>query len=273
VKARSLVFDLFGDYLRYRGGEARLRDLIALMEPFGVPDTTVRVVAARLRKEEWLTSRREGRETVYALAPATWDLLDEGRARIFERSNDNWDGHWHMVLYSVSETERALRDRMRKKLSWLGFGPLSPAAWVSPHDRLGEVEEAFAHETTVQLDLFHSRSRGTDSDRDIARRSWDLPTIDHDYEQLLQVYRPRLQEYRAGLFTGASALVERMNLVHEYRHFPFRDPDLPRDLLPPDWHGHEAHAVFLEAHELLKAAAEAHVEELLEASGPLAATG
>ncbi|MDT7617630.1 MAG: phenylacetic acid degradation operon negative regulatory protein, partial [Pseudonocardiales bacterium] len=31
MKARSLVFDLFGDYLRFRGGEARLRTLTALM--------------------------------------------------------------------------------------------------------------------------------------------------------------------------------------------------------------------------------------------------
>jgi hypothetical protein len=34
VKARSLVFDLFGDYLRYRGGEARQRSLITLMGCF-----------------------------------------------------------------------------------------------------------------------------------------------------------------------------------------------------------------------------------------------
>jgi DNA-binding transcriptional regulator PaaX len=53
VKARSLVFDLFGDFLRYRGGEVRLRGLIALMACFDVPEPTVRVVVARLRREGW----------------------------------------------------------------------------------------------------------------------------------------------------------------------------------------------------------------------------
>ena len=79
MKARSLVFDLFGDYLRYRGGEVRLRTLIALMEGFDVPEATVRVVVTRMRKEGWLATRRDGRETVYALTEAAWQLLDEGR--------------------------------------------------------------------------------------------------------------------------------------------------------------------------------------------------
>jgi phenylacetic acid degradation operon negative regulatory protein len=81
-----LVFDLFGDYLRYRGGEVRLRGLVALMSCFDVPEATVRVVATRMRKEGWLESRREGRETVYALTGAAWELLDEGRDRIFRRA-------------------------------------------------------------------------------------------------------------------------------------------------------------------------------------------
>ena len=38
VKARSLIFDLFGDFLRYWGGEVRLRGLIALMECFDAPE-------------------------------------------------------------------------------------------------------------------------------------------------------------------------------------------------------------------------------------------
>src|SRR3954462_425530 len=96
VKARSLVFDLFGDYLRYRGGEIRLQQLVALLACFGVPEPTVRVVVTRLRKEGWLDSRRDGRETVYALRPSTLTMLDEGRARIFDRSRGPWDGLWHM---------------------------------------------------------------------------------------------------------------------------------------------------------------------------------
>ncbi len=97
MNARSLVFDLFGDYLRYRGGEVRLRDLVMLLGAFDVPEATARVTAARLRKEGWLEARRDGRETVYVLTERAWKLLDEGRGRIFARAPGPWDGRWTMV--------------------------------------------------------------------------------------------------------------------------------------------------------------------------------
>ncbi|WP_045877773.1 PaaX family transcriptional regulator C-terminal domain-containing protein [Pseudofrankia sp. DC12] len=266
MKPRSLVFDLFGDYLRYRGGEVRLRGLVALMGCFDVPEATVRVVVTRLRKEGWLESRREGRETIYALTPAAWKLFDEGRARIFDRVRAPWDGQWHMVLYTVPETERTLRDQLRKKLAWWGFGPLSPGVWLSPHNRVEQVKAEFVGEPTIQLDVFRSRSTGLRSDRDIASRAWDLKQLDRDYADLLDVYRPRLADYRAGRLTGAAALVERTRLIHDYRLFPFRDPDLPPELLPEGWHGRLADEIFLEAHGFLRPAADAFVDELTATS-------
>ncbi len=262
MKARSLVFDLFGDYLRYRGGEARLRTIAALLACFDVPEPTVRVVVTRLRKEGWLASHRDGRETTYALTDTAWQLLDEGRERIFARAAGPWDGQWHMIIYSVPETERALRDQLRKKLAWLGFGPLSASVWLSPHDRTAQVKNAFADLTAVRIDAFHARSEGRTADLDMATRAWDLSELDADYRGLLERYRPLLSRYRRGELHGQEALVERMRLTHDYRRFPFRDPDLPPELLPSDWSGRAAHEVFLEAHRLLKAPAEAFVDEV-----------
>jgi phenylacetic acid degradation operon negative regulatory protein len=263
MKARSLVFDLFGDYLRYRGGEVRLRVLIALMDCFDVPEATVRVVVARLRNEGWLTSSKDGRETVYTLTGTSWRLLDDGRERIFGRAAGPWDGSWHMVVFSVPESERALREQLRKRLTWLGFGSLASGVWLSPHDRLAELRESFADRPAVRLDTFQARSQGLAADRDMAGRAWDLKALDDDYEKLLSRYGQRLARYRAGELSGREALVERVGLIHDYRLFPFRDPDLPPELLPEGWSGRAAHEVFRQAHGLLRAPAEAFVTELL----------
>jgi len=269
MRARSLVFDLFGDYLRYRGGSVRLRALVALLDCFDVPEATTRVAVARLRKEGWLAAERQGRETVYSLTDTAWQMLDEGRERIFARAAGPWDGTWHMVIYQVPETSRATREQLRKKLAWLGFGPLSPAVWLSPHQRTEQVHTAFADDPAVTIDVFRSRSAGTAADREIAARAWDLPEIDREYTRFLDVYQPRLPGYRSGEPGGTRALVERMTLVHDYRHFPFRDPDLPHELLPANWHGRVAHEVFLEAHSQLRHPAETCVDALLEAAAPV----
>lgn len=263
VKARTVVFDLFGDYLRYRGGEVRLRGLIALMDCFAVREATVRVVVTRLRREGWLSSRRDGRETTYVLTDKAWQQLDDGRSRMFQRVDGPWDGRWHTVIYSVPETERALREQLRKKLQWLGFGPLAQSVWVSPHDRVGQVRDSFADQPSIQLDLLHARSEGADHDRDIASRAWDLSRLDQDYARLLERYQSRMDQYRAGDLDGPEALAERMQLVYDYQKLPFQDPDLPPELLPHDWAGRAAHEVFMQVYGLLRAPAEAYVDELI----------
>jgi phenylacetic acid degradation operon negative regulatory protein len=233
------------------------------MNCFDIPEPTVRVVVGRLRRDGWLNSRKDGRESIYSLTEASWHLLDDGRDRIFNRAAGPWSGDWHMVIYSVPEADRALRDQLRKKLSWEGFGPLSSSVWVSPHDRTDAVLEAFADRASVQLDIFRSRSVTESADRDLAARAWDLDTLNQDYDLWLNRYQTRLPVYRANEVNGPAALVERMQLINDYRHFPFRDPDLPRELLPPHWLGRTAFEVFIEGHQLLEKPSEAVVDELL----------
>jgi phenylacetic acid degradation operon negative regulatory protein len=67
---------------------------------------------------------------------------------------------------------------------------------------------------------------------------------------------------------GPDALRLRIELVADYRHFPFRDPDLRPELLPDDWPGVRAHQLFVAAHEALAAPAEAFVTVVLERHSP-----
>jgi len=262
-KPRSIVFDLFGDYLRYRGESVRLRVLARLLEDFSVPADTTRVALQRLRGDGWFESERDGRETLYRPTERTLEVLDEGRERIFDRTADAWDGEWHTAVLSVPESARAARDRLRRRLTWLGFGSLSAGVWVCAHDRFAEVRAAVAEEDgKARVDLLFSRTEGIEADREIARRCWDLEAIDRDYAEFATLLEKAIEGGRYADLAGAPALVERVNLVHAYRRFPFRDPDLPSALLPDGWHGADAHRLFLEAHELLRPAAEARVAEL-----------
>lgn len=263
MRPRSIVFDLFGDHLRYVGGEAPLQALSALLEVFGVGESTTRVVLARMRKEGWFDTRRDGRATVYSLTEQSWRLLDDGRSRIFDRLREPWDGQWRMVIYGVAEPDRAERERLRRTLTWLGFGPLAAATWVSPHDRLDAVQRSLAG-SSARLDLLTCRSRGPVADREMANRCWDLAALAADYAELvdrLAALPPRAELAR---LPGPEALRLRIELVASYRTFPFRDPDLPPELLPEGWPGRQAHDLFVEAHDALAAPSDAHVRTVLE---------
>jgi phenylacetic acid degradation operon negative regulatory protein len=264
MKPRAIVFDLFGDHLRYHGGAARLQALGELLEAFGVGESTTRVVLARMRREGWFETRREGRQTVYSLTDTSWRLLDEGRTRIFDRQREPWDGQWRMVIYGAAERDRTDRDRLRRTLTWLGFGPLAPATWVSPHPRLEQVARAVAASPATKVDLLTCRSSGGAADREMAARCWDLDGLGRDYagfvDRLLALPPPSALEE----LPGPDALRLRIELVSAYRAFPFRDPDLPAELLPEGWPGRQAHELFVAAHDALAGPADGYVAAVLE---------
>jgi len=269
MKPRAILWDLFGDHLRYLGdGRIPMRALTELLGVFGVAESTSRVVLSRMRREGWFTTIRDGRQTSYAPTARSVRMLDEGRARIFDRGRDDWDGTWRMVIYAVPEDSRAERDRVRRTLAWHGFGPLAAATWISPHPRLEVVREALADLSATRLDLLESRSLSREADREMAFRCWDLDGLGRDYTGLISGYQQLPARAELAALPGPQALRRQVELVASYRSLPFRDPDLPSALLPEGWPGRRAHALFTAAHDTLHGPADAFVRDVVLGGQP-----
>jgi phenylacetic acid degradation operon negative regulatory protein len=261
VKPRSLVLDMFGEYLRYVGPDVRLTQVTNLLSEFEVTPATVRVTMSRLKKEGWFTSRREGRETVYTLTQSMLDVLDEGRQRIFAPPARSWSGEWTMVIYQMSEAERIERNQLRKTLAWHGFGPLTTSTWLAPGDRVAEVRSFVDDALRERVDVLRCTSEGVAHDRDMAKRCWDLDALAADYVEFVTAHQ--VLAGKAARLVGAEALIARTELISTFRHFPFRDPRLPFEIRPAPWPGDEAHTSFRRTYDELGPAARAHVSELV----------
>ena len=265
-KPRSLVLDMFGEYLRYLGGDVRLTQVTSLLGELGVAPATVRVTMARLRNERWFTSRRAGRETIYTLTDHMLHVLDEGRERIFAPPARTWSGSWTMVTYQMSQAERNERNQLRKTLAWHGFGTLGPSTWLAPGDRRAEARALIDDLEREQVDILSCESEGPDHDRNLAARCWDLETLGKDYQRFAESHE-HLASCAAELH-GVDALEARTSLIATFRHFPFRDPRLPVDLRPDPWPGDDAHALFRNTYDTLGPAARAHVSKTIGEAVP-----
>ena len=261
MKPRSLILDLFGDYLRYAGSEVKAGDLVTLLGVFGIEAATVRVTLSRLRREHWFTTRRLGRETVYVLSDHMLAVLDDGRTRIFADYDQAWDRTWMTLVHQSEKTDRLSREQLRRQLSWLGFGPLSPSTWVSPHDRAREVRALGDQFPDVTFALMSSRSVDPKDDPGVASRCWDLPAINRSYARFLKETADLART--SASVTGGDALIARTTLIASYRHFPFIDPWLPAQLRPEGWLGSEAHARFRVTHLALGQEAGAFVSTVI----------
>ncbi len=249
MNARSALFDLYGDHLRARGGQAPVAALVRLLAPLGVTAAAVRTSVSRMVRQGWLRPVPTVTGPGYELTDRATRRLDEAAVRIYRTGAAGWDDSWHLlVLERVGE--RGARDRVRAGLTFLGYAPLDEHTWVAayPSDEVGPL---------LAADHVGARRFSCELDGDAGEfvsSTWDLSGLadayrawQHDADRIVA---------RAGRRPDDElAFAVRSELVHEWRKFLFRDPSLPRELLPEEWPGERAAAFFdAEAGRLLPAA-------------------
>lgn len=271
-KARSMLFDLYGDFATHagRGGRMRLSVIVRLAADLGISEAAVRSAASRLVADGWLTGERRGRERIYVLAPRGRRLVAEGRDRIFSRPNSEWDGSLCVVALSVPEARREVRDRMRKELSWLGFGSPSSALYVSPRDHRARVMRLAGElKASEYLQVYRAKPQWPADPRQLVARTWsNLAAVNRRYREFVRRFAGRFRKdslrTQGGRQDGRAAFQTRFALANHFRKCLFDDPDLPMELLPAGWQGHVARRLFLEYHELVSPAALAYFDKLSE---------
>jgi phenylacetic acid degradation operon negative regulatory protein len=268
VRTQFLIFTLFGDYVIYRGRQIWTASLLKLMASLGVSERAVRSALSRMARKHWITSEMHGRNSQYRLTRRGKTLLEAGRERIYEPAFTDWDNRWHLLVYSLPEEARDKRHVLRTQLTWLGFGHLAPGTWISPRGRYDELQSLFSDlEVEPYVDLFSGLYRGPSSDRELVERCWDLATLEGQYRDFIERFRPEYEEYTArsnGLVLSPElCFVRRFWLTHEFQSFPLKDPNLPPVLLPADWPGFAARELFTAYHQLLGTYANQFVDEVM----------
>lgn len=245
--ARGYLLTVLGEFVLPAGGRVWTAALIDALGALGVDERAARQAIARSGDRGLLESERIGRRTMWHLTEAARILLTEGSRRIYSlhRQPRRWDGRWLLLFISVPEAQRELRHRLRTQLGWAGFASMGPGSWVSPWvDREPEAREALAALGLLEAARSFAGALGGIGDQaDLVTQAWDLDDIDGAYEAFVDRFAT------VGADTAPEAFVALTQLVHEWRRFPFLDPDLPAELLPPGWSGHRAATLFHRLHD------------------------
>ncbi|WP_345771551.1 PaaX family transcriptional regulator [Geodermatophilus sabuli] len=268
LQPRQLIVTLYGLYARERGGWLSVAAVVRLMADLGVEEAAVRSSISRLKRRGLLDARRDGEVAGYALTGGALEMLAEGDARIFGRRRAGADDGWLLVVFSVPESERERRHRLRSELTRLGFGTVAPGVWIAPAhlaDELGEVLRRRGLAGYVEL-FSRALVPGDDEARAAVARWWDLDVLHDRYAGFLDRHAPAL--HRASPDRPADparAFADHVRLVTDWRALPYADPGLPLDLLPGDWNGARAADLFADLAGRLAGPAQAHARRLLDA--------
>jgi phenylacetic acid degradation operon negative regulatory protein len=271
VRAGSMITTVFGDAIAPRGGTVWLGSLIRVLEDFGINERLVRTSVFRLVKEGWLQSRQIGRRSYYSLTEAGRERFAQATHRIYGEPAGNWDGNWCLLLLSALDTPE--KESVRRECGWLGFGAMSANVLAHPTPDFTDLDVTLRRlgvEDTLIVLRGHT-VRGESAMRDLVRNSWNLDDIDVRYTEFVESFRPVFTALSGrSQPTSREAFLIRALLIQEYRKVLLRDPWLPTELLPADWHGAAAYQLCRNLYLAVYEQGDAWLDEMMEtADGPL----
>jgi phenylacetic acid degradation operon negative regulatory protein len=247
--ATSLLRTIIGSYLRRLGGWISSAALMELMATVGVNQTRTRTAILRVRGKRILTTEARDGSPGYALDPAALPRLARGDRRIYTARAMSVSDRWCLISYSIPESQRQLRHQLRRRLSSIGCGTVSPALWICPEYLTIEVEEILTDlgvgESAVIFLAGETRLDGG-LERAVGQW-WDLPAIAARHQAFLSAY-----ESVAENLTPRQAFATWIGCLDAWRVIPYVDPGLPTAWLPADWPGNQSIPLFVNLRERLE---------------------
>ena len=186
-----MLFTVLGELVLPTGGEAWTSAFIDVFGRLGVEEKAARQALMRTAADNWLSSERVGRRTVWRLTPAAERLLRDGTERIFGFTAvaADWDGRWTIVIARTPETERAARHMLRTRLRWAGFGNVMPGVWLSPRSDHGdEVRQILDEARLPDGYLFTAEYQGGSSLAAMVGHAWDLDELAREYDEFIAAF-------------------------------------------------------------------------------------
>lgn len=254
VRAAPFVVTLYGDVAASRGGELWTGNIVETLAEVGVAETRVRTALSRLAAAGRLEGVKVGRRSYYRLTPQAAAEFAAAARLIYAPAEPPPLRGWRLVALPAADAEAAAA------LARLRFGFVTPQLAILP-DRGAPLP-------ALPGCCFAATS--ADDLGPLLAGVWPLEDLAGRMRAFIDGFAPLETEALA----PAAALGMRLLLVHAFRDLALRDPLLPAELLPADWPGPAARALFARLHRALTPKAEAAVAaRFRDRAGPLPPPG
>lgn len=254
TRPQSLIITIYGAYSRPLGGWFSVSSLLALLRTVGVDDPSARGALSRLKRRGILLSERHEQAAGYAVGEATRRSFDLGDARVLERRVPPPPRGWVLAAFSVPESHRDVRYRLRSRLARVGLAQASGGLWIGPRQLEPDVRYV-VDSLHIQefVDVFTAEHLGFRDTSQAVQQWWDLAAIGALYEQFTREFSAMGSSWARTRSAPepARAFADYTRLLTAWRPIPYLDPGLPEQYLPKRWPGLRATELFFGLHDRL----------------------
>ncbi len=262
------ILTVFGVYGRPAGKAIPVAVLVQLLAQLDVESSSVRSSISRLKKKGVLISKKTSAGSSYALVEGIEPHMQAGDERIFSWQCANLGEPWLMVSFSVPESERQNRHKIRAGLARMGFGTVAAGLYIGPARLEAEaVEFIREHQLWSYIQLFVGEPSCHGDIRTKIAQWWDLEALASEYQAFVDAYQQDVKIWQAHVQAGTATALDAFQcyvpMLTQWRRLPFLDPGLPSELLPTHWAGLTARQVFNDLHRLLKPLAAQYFDDVM----------
>ncbi len=215
----SLMISLFGDLARHEGEVIDGPVLSAIMAAMDVRPEAARVALHRLRKDNWIASKKQGRTSQHSLTPNGRLQSQAASTRIYAMPDDLAQD-WQLVLV---DDEQGGTEALQ------GFVNLDGRIYVGAGD-LVPPANAFV---TIGKDA-----------PDWMKRTLEPAQLGEGYRQLSTALEHAVQLLPSpDQLNPREIATLRCLVVHNWRRLALKHPAVPRPLIHDDWPGLKCHVL------------------------------
>lgn len=217
----SIIVSLFGDLAQGSGARLSGGALTRIIGPMGIKPEAIRVALHRLRKDGWLLSERNGRESQHSLTEFGRAQSATVTPRIYNR-DPRIAEDWHVLIADEAAGMQTLDDLLLTE-SHIGIGR-NVAIGSGPVP--GNCDDILVFAVTPLSVPGWIKARICPPDLNLACRSL-LDDLGRVGAATIAAHQP----------SPLQIATLRTLIVHRWRRVVLRHPDLPAAFFPDDWPG------------------------------------
>lgn len=268
-RPQSLLISVFGVYVGQVENWMPVPGVLRLLADLGIGEPATRSALSRLKRKRVLAAAPREGVAGYEFTPAALRERDANDAGIYGRRHPPQHEGWVLAAFSVPESARNDRYKLRASLAHIGFARVDGGLWIAPaplRDRLHRLIKSL--DLTDNVSMFTAEYDPSEETKEAVHVWWDLDTIAATYESFIELYRPLRTRMRRRRHppTPEQAFSDYVPLLTAWRALPASDPGLPAEYLPKNWAGFRAADLFYELHDALAEPSLRHISEGVRAA-------
>ncbi len=235
---------LYGLLFSFTKKEYSFADIVWLTAPFKISDTSLRTILSRMVGNEMLYVRKSGKNAYYSLTQKSKKISSNVALGFKKPDWSGWGNDWWGISVSLPTKAKNERYRINKKISSHRFALLHPGLWIRPYHENEKIEkrldDIFCHQYVKTLRFSFYK------EKDLLKVPliWNVKKINDEFIKCSRNIKKLRKHYN--LDNPKEALIGKMKVGNFVVPLLFKDPLLPDQFLPKDWHGGKLRQQFRE---------------------------